>query len=101
MFKRTIALIALFILTGVLCENRLPAEDLWQTAQSQAATHRFSTLFTAQDVNRYLKDEKGLTDAVAWCRQTGVTKVYLEVFRGNFYAPKDTLIAARDRFLKE
>ncbi|HPS00341.1 MAG TPA: hypothetical protein PLA90_02245 [Candidatus Sumerlaeota bacterium] len=101
MFKRTIALIALFILTGVLCENRLPAEDLWQTAQSQAATHRFSTLFTAQDVNRYLKDEKGLTDAVAWCRQTGVTKVYLEVFRGNFYAPKDTLIAARERFRKE
>jgi hypothetical protein len=101
MFKRTPLLTALLILTGFLCGNRVQGEDLWQSAQSQAAIHRFSTLFTAQDVSRYLKDEKGLTDALAWCRQTGVTKVYLEVFRGNFYAPKEILTAARERFQKE
>lgn len=76
-------------------------EDLWGLARKEASVHRFSTLFTAQDVRRYLGTEDGLTSAIAWCRMTGVTKVYLEVFRDSYTAEKETLERARDRFRRE
>jgi len=78
-----------------------PSQDLWAVAQKRASIHRFSTLFPANDVRRYLGTEEGLNEAVAWCKATGVTKVYLEVFRGNYQAEKETLVRARDRFARE
>ncbi len=72
--------------------------NLWTLARQHAATHRYSTLFTAQDVNRYLGTDEGLAEALDWCRQTGITKVYIETFRGHYQAPRETLVRARDRF---
>jgi len=50
--------------------------SLWDLAQSKQTVHRFSTLFTAQNVRDHLATEEGLAAAIAWCRQTAVTKVY-------------------------
>jgi hypothetical protein len=70
--------------------------NLWDLAKKAENTHRFSTLFTAQDVRDRLSSEEGLSSAVDWCRQTGVTKGYLEEFRDGYQADRGTLIRARD-----
>lgn len=60
----------------------------------------FSTLFTAQDVNQLLADDAGRQRALAFCREMGITKVYLETFRGE-YAKEELLTTARDLFRRE
>lgn len=72
--------------------------DLWDLAKSQAGVHRFSTLFTAQDVRRHLSSDDGLQQALQWCKQTGVTKVYIESFRDGYTAEKAALVKARETF---
>ncbi len=73
----------------------LPICGSWREKQS---VHRFSTLFTAQNVRDHLSTDSGIDDAIAWCKKTGVTKVYIETFRSNYTAPADALTHARDRF---
>jgi hypothetical protein len=90
---------------GLQAADRGPPEgggtDLWELARSKRAVHRFSTLFTAQDVRGRLATEGGLKAAVSWCRQTGVTKAYVESFRDGYRAPRELLTRARDRFRAE
>ncbi len=75
-----------------------PATNAWALAAKYRDVHRFSTLFTAQDVRRYLSGDSGIDDAIAWCRQTGVTKVYIETFRDGYQAEHDALEHARTHF---
>jgi hypothetical protein len=75
-----------------------PAPDLWALAQRHRAVHRFSTLFTAQNVREYFSSDAGLRDAIDWCKRTAVTKVYIEEFRGAYTADRATLVKARDAF---
>jgi hypothetical protein len=75
--------------------------ELWDLARSKQAVHRFSTLFTAQDVRERLATEDGIKAALRWCKQTGITKVYVESFRDGYQAPRDLLERARDRFRAE
>jgi hypothetical protein len=92
---------------ALLCANKLVAApaalkgqtDLWGLARSQAATHRFSTLFTAHDVKNHLSTEEGIDTAVSWCKRTAVTKVYLESFRDGYQAERAALQHAKERFL--
>lgn len=77
---------------------RAAGPDLWDLAQQHSNIHRFSTLFTAQNVRQYLSTDQGIEAAIGWCKQTGVTKVYIETFRSNYKAPADVLSHARDRF---
>ena len=63
--------------------------------------HLFSTLFTAQSVDRDLRNEEGLQKAIAWCKASGLNKVYVESFRGGLFIEQELLEAVRDRFLAE
>ena len=74
------------------------SDELWTLAQGQQSIHRFSTLFTAQNVRDLLSSDADIEKAIQWCRQTAVTKVYVESFRSNYTAPYETLAHARDRF---
>ena len=59
-------------------------QSLWESVKKEKTALTLSVWFTAQDVNKYLLNPAGLNDAVSWCKQHGVTKVYLEAFgRGN------------------
>jgi hypothetical protein len=78
--------------------NTPPAIDLWDLARKNAGIHRFSTLLSAQDVRDRLSSEEGLTKAIAWCRRTAVTKVYLEEFRDGYQADRAALTLAKKRF---
>ena len=71
---------------------------LWDLAQNNKAVHRFSTLFTAHDVQKYLSSDAGIDKAIEWCRQTAVTKVYIEEFRDGYQAERATILRAKDKF---
>jgi hypothetical protein len=73
--------------------------DLWELAKGRQDVHRFSTLIPANDVRKYLSSDEGIRDAIGWCRKTGVTKVYIETFRGNYQAERATLEKAKAAFL--
>jgi hypothetical protein len=79
-------------------ENDAGTPNLWDLALRKRAVHRFSTLFTAQDVRDRLANEDATKRALDWCRQTGVTKVYVESFRDGYLAPRELLKQARSRF---
>ena len=72
--------------------------SVWDLAKSKQQNHRFSTLLTAQDVRNRLSNDEGLATAMDWCKKTGVTKVYLEVFRDGYQAKRETLERVKRRF---
>ncbi len=73
------------------------APDLWQLAHERQDVHRFSTLVTASQVRDLLSTDRGIDDAIDWCKRTAVTKVYVESFRSDYQAERDALVRARDR----
>jgi len=72
--------------------------DLWDLACANVDVLRFSTLFTAQQVPRYLADDAQIDAAVEWCRAHGITHVYLESFRSERVPPPELIERARERF---
>lgn len=93
--------ISLFSIVSCALISTLNGQDLTELARKYEKIHRFSTLFTAQDVRDHLSSEEGILKAIDWCKKTAVTKVYIESFRDGYQADTKTLIAARDRFKKE
>lgn len=76
----------------------MEAVDLWELANEKKEVLRFSTLFTAQNVRDLLSAQKGLTEAIEWCRNTAVTHVYIETFRNGYTAEKAALQNAKSAF---
>jgi hypothetical protein len=74
------------------------ADDHWLLARQYRPYHQFSTLFTAQDARDRLSSEAGLKQALQWCRESGVLKVYVESFRDGYQADRAVLETARRRF---
>ena len=93
-----LALMAVSAFAAPANPTSAPAPDLWALAQRHRAVHRFSTLFTAQNVREYFSSDDRLREAIDWCKRTAVTKVYIEEFRGGYTADRATLIKARDAF---
>lgn len=94
-----------FIICAFLCTGGLlPAVEgdsspmLWTMAQKAGAIHRFSTLLSAQDVRDYLADDSGIDKAIHWCKETGITKVYIETYRDGYQADRGALSRAKKRF---
>ena len=91
------------ILVTLVCGGPALAEDqqaagLRDLAKAKQHIHRFSTLFTAQQVRDNLSTPSGIDAAIDWCRKTAVTKVYIEVFRDGYQARRETLQHAKERF---
>ncbi|MBP7053333.1 MAG: hypothetical protein KBE65_20180 [Phycisphaerae bacterium] len=75
-------------------------QPLWDLAKSNRDTLTISTLFTAQDVRDRLSSEAGIDQAIAWCKDTGVTHAFVESFRDGYAAERDSLLHAKKRFLE-
>ena len=93
-----------FLALFVILAAAVRADDsqpLWNLARANANTHAFSTLFTAHDVKNHLSTNAGIEKAIEWCKQTAITKVYIESFRDGYTAEHSALEQARDRFRKE
>jgi len=87
------------ILVWLGCCWLLPIVPSTYSAEVDTEPHRFSTLFTAQDVRDQLDRAEGRDAAIRWCRETGVSKVYLEVFRDGYRADRAALLQANEHFL--
>ncbi|MCL5280558.1 MAG: hypothetical protein M1376_11690 [Planctomycetes bacterium] len=74
------------------------AQSLWDLANQNRDVLRIATLFTAQDVRDRLSTDKGIDDAIDWCKKTGVTHAFIESFRDGYTAERKALEHARDRF---
>jgi hypothetical protein len=74
------------------------AESLWDLANQKKDVLRIATLFPAQDVRDRLSTDKGIDDAIDWCKETGVTHAFIESFRDGYTAQRLALEHARDRF---
>jgi len=57
-------------------------DDLYSLAEARKNDLRFSIYITAHAVDRILSTEEGRREAVSLMRCNGITKVYLEVYRG-------------------
>lgn len=77
------------------------SQSLAKIATANKNILTITTLFTAHDVRGFLSTPAGLDNAVNWCKQTGITKVYIETFRDGYYANREILVAAQNRFLSE
>lgn len=78
--------------------SKSSGDDLWDLARRSMLSFRFSTLFTAEDVRHHLGGREAIDRAIRWCKETGVTHVYLESFRGGYTAPKELLLNAKKAF---
>ena len=73
----------------------------WELANENKDLLKVSTIFTASSDVRYkLARESGLDSAVAWCKEAGVTRVFIESFRG-YTAKREVLENAKRRFEAE
>lgn len=90
-------LFCLVLLTSLPCRS----QALWELANRNKDLLRISTLFTAQNVRDHLSDEQGMDKAIDWCKKTGVTHVFIETFRSNYTAERETLLRAKSRFKAE
>ena len=77
------------------------SQSLWDLANQNKGLLKISTLFTAQNVRDHLSGEQGINDAIAWCKKTGVTHVFLETFRSNYTAERKVLNNAKAKFEAE
>jgi len=85
----------LFVLLIVsICQS----QSLWDLANQKKELLRISTLFTAQNVRDHLSGEEGINKAIEWCKKTGVTHVFIETFRSQYTADRETLERAKSRF---
>ena len=75
-----------------------PPADLFALARSKRATLAVSTLLMAQSIDKHLATDADVDRAIAWCKATGVTRIFLETFRNGFTADADILRRARRRF---
>jgi hypothetical protein len=84
------------LLLVILSVPGLGQDTLWDTAQKNRDVLTVSTLFSAQDVRDRLSREGGLAQAIQWCRETGVTRVFVESYRDGYTADRKALEEARD-----
>lgn len=77
------------------------SQSLWHIAKENKDILVVTTLFTAHDIRNYLSNPAELENAVKWCKQTGITKVYLESFRDGYQVDRQVLENAKKRFLSE
>ncbi len=84
-------------LLALICPSQT-SQSLWDLANENKDLLRISTLFTAQNVRAYLSTDEGINNAIAWCKETGVTHVFIETYRGRYTAERKVLQRAKSRF---
>ena len=70
-------------------------------AKSRSKDLQLSIYITAHAVNNLLSNESGMREAISIFQCNGITKVYIEVYRGGLVINNTLLERVRDRFLEE
>ncbi|HLF33497.1 MAG TPA: hypothetical protein VI583_04640, partial [Cyclobacteriaceae bacterium] len=93
------AILFTVILIGCKAGNHDP-HDLRALAKSRKSDLKLGVFVTAQAVDQYLSTVEGKREALSILNANGITKVFLEVYRGGLVVPDSTLKSAAD-FFKE
>ena len=91
----------LIFLVCISCTTTEKKQSLFDLARANKDILKVSTILTAQDVRDRLSTDPGIDSAIHWCKEAGITRVFLEEFRSNFTADRKVLEHARDRFESE
>ena len=75
-----------------------PDDDLFNYAQAHKQELRFGTYITVGAVNAHLSDENGRREALSIIKSLGITKVFIETYRGGTVADESLLKTVRDFF---
>lgn len=94
--KKLCALVAILF----ACSQAPQVNDQFDYAFSRKNDLRLSSYITAHSVNRLLSTEEGRREALSLFRANGITKAYIEVYRGGLVVEKEILETSRDFFLK-
>lgn len=74
--------------------------ELWNLARANAGRLRISTLICADQVTRLCRTDADVQRAIAWCKDRGITHVYVESYRDKHEPSDADLIRTRDAFRK-
>ncbi|MCK5471458.1 MAG: hypothetical protein KAI99_23195 [Cyclobacteriaceae bacterium] len=86
-----------FLFSIILLTTACTPPTNWDLANKNKNLLRVSTIFTAHDVRDKLSYKDGLDSAILWCKNAGVTRVFIETFRG-YTAERETLLHAKEQF---
>ena len=96
---KNILFTSLIILVLSSCdEPKKPVDDLYSLATSQKEEFKLSVYATAHSVNNHFSTEAGRREAVSLMRANGITKIYIEVYRGGLEVSTDLLKLTKDYF---
>jgi hypothetical protein len=95
--KKSFLLIYLIIFCSC-CLIPCFSQPVWNLANKNKDNLRITTLFTAGNVRTYLSTDEGINEAIDWCKNTGVTRVFMETFRGGYTAERRTLEQTKKMF---
>lgn len=76
-------------------------DDLYSYAKSRQADLKLSVYITAQSVADQLNDESGRRAGVSLLKSLGITKVYLEVYRGGLVIEQALLAQVKAEFERQ
>ncbi len=96
-------LFTLFILVviAISCKRQgNTSDDFWKLANDKKETLRLSTYVTAHTVEQMFRTDEGKREVLSLLRCYGITKVYLEVYRGGLVINPE-LIETSVKFLKD
>ncbi len=93
------ALLTFLILNG--CNESKPLiDDNFEFAKSYSQDFKLSVYMTAHTIDRLLAVEAGRREAVSLMRANGITKVYIEVYRGGLIVSPELLALVKDYFIQ-
>ncbi len=79
-------------------QPKAPLNDQFSYAQERKDDLQLSIYMTAHAVKNLLSDEAGRREAISIFRLNGITKAYIEVYRGGLVLEKSLLQEVRDLF---
>ncbi len=93
-------LIVLTFLTSFCTTTENKIDDMFTYAKSRTNDLQLGVYITAHAVNDLLNDEVGRREAISIFRANGITKAYVEVYRGGLVVEQSLLEKVRDTFLE-
>lgn len=82
------------------CQTGRQNNDIYALAKERQGDLRFGVYITAHSVQRRLSTEAGRREALSLLRCNGITKAFVEVYRGGLVIPTTLLTEVRDFFLE-
>lgn len=82
-------------------ESKQQIDDNFEFAKSHSAEFKLSVYMTAHTIGRLLAVEEGRREAVSLMRANGITKVYIEVYRGGMVVSPELLATVVDYFKQQ